>query len=143
MRTFIQLKNNIGFATINVADGEPDHTVTPDDTTSIEVFTSDPDQFLKKKYDLETNSWSDAPLYVYAELNNVGEIIEIKRTVFIHEVSGPLYTEECSPSSRWINNEWVHTLLPQIESNVVGPAEITVLPVPESDQVNESDQTLN
>ena len=105
MRTFIQLKNNVGFATININEGEPDHSVTPEDTTAIEVFTDNPEQFLKKIYNSETNSWTDAPVYSYAEINNSGDIIEIKRTVFVNEFSGPLYTDECSPLSKWVNEE--------------------------------------
>jgi hypothetical protein len=112
MRTFIQLKNGIGFATIIVpTDSEPDHSVTPDDTTAVEVFTADPDQFLKKKYDEKTNSWSDAPILRYAEINESGDIIEIKRTVFEHEIdhNTKLMNDDTSPLHKWIDGEWVNT----------------------------------
>ena len=88
MRTFIQLKNGIGFATLKVPTyAAPDHSITPDDTTAIEVFTDNLDQFLRKRYNAETNSWSDAPVLRYAEINELGEIIEIKHTVFEHETN--------------------------------------------------------
>jgi hypothetical protein len=80
MRTFIQLRNGVGYASVITPTDEPDHTITPDHTTAIEVFTADPDQFLKKKYDAETKTWSDAPVYRYAEVNNDGVPVEIKRT---------------------------------------------------------------
>ena len=42
MRTFIQLRDNIGYATLNTPTNMPDHTVTPDHTTAVEVFTDNP-----------------------------------------------------------------------------------------------------
>lgn len=122
MKTFIQLKNNVGYATLIVKDGEPDHSITPEDTTAIQVFSDDPDQFLKKLYSPDTNSWSDAPIYDYAEVNLKGEIIEIKRTVFQHEITGPILNDQVLPTSKWVNGEWVH-------ADPLSPAEITVFPV--------------
>jgi hypothetical protein len=109
MRTFIQLRNGIGFATLNTPTNAPDHTVTPDHTTAIEVFTDNPEQFLKMKYDAETKSWSDCPVFRYAEINTLGEIIEIKRTVFEHEIDADtkLMDDDTTSSHKWVNGAWV------------------------------------
>lgn len=124
MRTFIQLHNGIGYAVLHT-EGEPDHSVTPDHITAIEVFTSDPDQFLKKKYSESTKSWSDAELIVFAELNDRGEIIEVRRTYFEHEVTGPIITPDVAPNAMWINNEWVtpQIIMPE-QPAVAAPTEI-------------------
>lgn len=117
MRTFIQLRNNVGYATLVVADGEPDHTVTPDHTTAIEVFTDNPDQFLKKKYDPATKTWSDAPVIRYAEINPQGEIIEIKHTVYEHEIDHDtkLMEADTTPMHKWIDGEWVYNFIEPVE----------------------------
>jgi hypothetical protein len=107
MRTFIQLRNGVGYATLVTPNDSPDHTVTPDHTTAIEVFTDNPDQFLKKIYNAETKSWADAPIYIWAELNDKGNPIEIRRSVFEDEIKGPIITEEVRPDWRWIDGEWV------------------------------------
>ena len=62
MRTFIQLRNSVGYAIVITPEGEPDHSVTPDHTTAVEVFTENPDQFLNKKYNEETSTdpWTAA-----------------------------------------------------------------------------------
>ena len=107
MKTFIQLRDGIGYATLNTT-GEPDHTITPDHTNAIEVVSENPDQFLRKQYNEETKSWSDAPIIRFADLNEKGEIVEIKRTVFIHEVSNNsvIMPDEADGSWRFINGEW-------------------------------------
>lgn len=108
MRTFIQLRDGVGYATLKVVDGEPDHTVTPDHTTAIEVFTENPDDFLKMKYDEKTKSWSPAPLIIYGVVDDSGNIIELRRTVFEHETEGHvLIPEDFQGNWRWVNNEWV------------------------------------
>jgi hypothetical protein len=109
MRTFIQLRDGIGYATIITPADAPDHTVTPDHTNAIEVFTDNPDQFLKMKYNAETKSWSEAPVLRYAEINAQGEIIEIKRTVFEHEVDDDTKLMEADTTHlhKWIDGEWV------------------------------------
>ena len=107
MRTFIQLRDNIGFATVQVPDGESDHTVTPNHTTAIEIFTDNPDQFLNKKYDTALNSWSDAPLITYAIVAEDGSIVEIRNTYFNFDVQGPLFKNNISLNSKWINEEWI------------------------------------
>jgi len=109
MRTFIQLRDGIGFATVNTPVGEPDHSVTPDHTTAVEVFTENPDQFLKMKYDKETNSWSESPIFRYAEINELGEIIEIRRTVFEHEIDNDtkLMNIDTTSAHKWVNGDWI------------------------------------
>lgn len=108
MRTFIQLRDNIGYAIINTA-GDLDHSITPDHTTAIEVFTENPEQFLKKIYNFDSQSWSDAPIYRYAEINESGEIVDIKRTVFLHEISNELLIMPNEANGLWkfINGEWL------------------------------------
>lgn len=108
MRTFIQLRDGVGYATLNTPNEQPDHTVTPDHTTAIEVFTDNADQFLKMKYDAETKSWSSAPLIIYGVLDELGNIIEIARTVYAHEAEGHvLIPEDFQRDWQWVNNEWV------------------------------------
>jgi hypothetical protein len=111
MRTFIQLRNGVGYATLITPEAEPDHTVTPDHTTAIEVFTDNPDQFLKMKYNAETKTWSEAPLIIYGVIDNFGRVIEIRRTVFPHEAEGlPIITEsllsELRPDWTWDGEKW-------------------------------------
>ena len=111
MKTFIQLRDGVGFATLIVPDGEPDHSVTPDHTTAVEVFTDNPDQFLKMKYDEKTKSWSEAELYVFAELDDLGRVIELRRTYFLHEADGkPLLSQETlrdlRPDWTWDGEKW-------------------------------------
>lgn len=108
MRTFIQLRNGVGYAIIITPTEAPDHTVTPDHTTAIEVFTDNADQFLKMKYEAETKSWSDAPLFVYGVLDEDGNIIEIRRTVFEYETDRHiLIPADFERDWRWVDNEWV------------------------------------
>lgn len=107
MKTFIQLRNGVGYATLITPEGEPDHTVTPDHTTAVEVFTTDPDQFLKKKYNEETKTWSNADVFFWAEISYNGSIMQINKTVFEHEIDGPILTPEVEPHWKWIDGEWV------------------------------------
>jgi hypothetical protein len=109
MRTFIQLRNGVGYATIITPSDVPDHTVTPDHTTAIEVFTAEPDQFLKKRYDEETKTWSDAPIIYWAEINQNGMLTEIHRTVFLDEIpdNGVVMPDYVDGSYKYINGEWI------------------------------------
>lgn len=96
MRTFVQLKDGIGFATVNT-DGE---------TEGIEVEFGQGENFLKKAYN--NGSWDPAPLIWFAEIGYDGSIIEIRRTYFPSEVGdNPILTPDIKPSAKWINNEWV------------------------------------
>jgi hypothetical protein len=121
MKTFIQLRDNVGYAWLR-AESAPDHSVTPDHTTAVEVFTENPDEFLNKKYDEKTNTWSDAPLIVFAVLNDAGYTIEINRTYFEHNVTGPIITSEMLErmdilhTYKWDGSEWI---APFIEAEVV------------------------
>jgi hypothetical protein len=107
MRTFIQLRDGIGYATLSTPAGEPDHSVTPDHTTAIEVFTDNADQFIGKQYNAETKSWSDAEVLFWAEIAHNGAIMQINKTVFQHEVNGPLLTPEVESHWKWVDGEWV------------------------------------
>jgi hypothetical protein len=109
MRTFIQLRDGIGFAHI-FTEGEPDHSVTPDHTTAIEVTgTDNPDQFLNKKYDEETKTWSPAPIIYFAEVNQNGQIIEIGKTYFSHAIPAGrvIMPEGINSYWRYIDGDWV------------------------------------
>jgi len=119
MRTFIQLRDGIGFAHI-FTEGEPDHTVTPDHTTAVEVFTDNADQFLKKKYDEETKTWTETPLIRWAEINEDGVPIEIRRTFFIHEVphASLIMPDEATPFWRLIDGVWTAPVV-HVESTIV------------------------
>ena len=131
MRTFIQLRDGIGYATLTTPAGEPDHSVTPDHTTAIEVFTDNPDQFLGKQYNAEANSWSDAPVIRYAELNQNGVLVEIRRTVFAHTVPNDAVTmpDDADGNWRFIDNEWVAPVI-YVESEVVEPEPQTMIQSP-------------
>jgi hypothetical protein len=120
MRTFIQLRDGIGYATLVTPNDAPDHTVTPDHTTAIEVFTDNADQFLKMKYDAETNSWSEAPVIRYAQVNSQGDIIEITHTVFTHEIDHDTILMEADTTTlhKWIDGQWVAPVI-YVPSQVV------------------------
>lgn len=115
MRTFIQLHDGIGFAILKT-EGEPDHTETPDHITAIEVFTEDPEQFLKMKYDEKTNSWLEPHLYVWGVVDWDGSIIEIRRTYFEHEVNGPILPEDFNGTWKWKNNTWIIPEMPKVDA---------------------------
>ena len=106
MRTFIQLHDGIGFATIH-ADNEPDHSLTADNINAVEVFSSDPDQFLGKKYDEKTKTWKDAEEIIYAEIDKKGNIVEILKTKHPHLVKGPILTDDVEAHHSWIDGKWV------------------------------------
>ena len=125
MRTFIQLRDGIGFATINTT-GEPDHSVTPDHTTAVEVFTDNPDQFLRKAYNAETGTWYDAPIIRFAEYNENGDLTEIRRTVFVHEIPNYAAVMPDEADSRWkfIDGAWqepVFIIEPRVEDMIDSP----------------------
>lgn len=109
MKTFIQTRDDIGFAVLHTI-GEPDHSVTPDHTTAIEVTGhEDPDSLLKKKYDPTTKTWGDAPIYRVAEINQSGDIVEIRHTVFEHEIDLDtiLMPDGANHLWKYINKEWI------------------------------------
>ena len=99
MRTFIQLKDNIGWAFVNTTESIPG---------GIEVEFGTGESYLKKKY--ENGSWTDAELIKYAEINEEGTIIEVKRTHYASEVSGPIMTPEVKLDFQWKNDSWVEPI---------------------------------
>ena len=96
MRTFVQLKDSVGWASINTTEEIPD---------SIEVEFGTGDFYINKKY--ENGTWNNADLIKYAVVNQDGEITEIKETYFTTEVSGPKITNNTKTTSKWINDQWV------------------------------------
>jgi len=115
MKTFIQLKDGIGWASVNsMAEVEG----------SIEVDFGTGDFYLKKKY--EDGLWSNADLIHYAEVNEQGEIIEIKRTYFISEVDGPVMNIDTNLNFKWVNGQWVSPTIVQEATSTVQEATTTV-----------------
>jgi hypothetical protein len=111
MRTFIQLKDGIGWASVNTT-GEVEG--------SIEVESGTGDFYIKKKY--EDGVWSEANIIKFAEINEDGSIIEIRRTYFLSEVNGPIMNLDTKNSSKWVNGQWVNQ--PFLEP-VVNPSSTT------------------
>jgi len=103
---------------LQVPEGEPDHSVTPDHTTAIEVFTDNADQFLCKIYNAETQTWTEAPVIRFAEYNPNGDLIEIRRTVFVHQIpeNAAIMPIEATALWKFINGAW-------IEPEVITPVE--------------------
>ena len=97
MRTFIQLKDGIGWASVNTA-GEIEG--------AIEVESGTGDFYIKKKY--QDGVWSNAELIQFAHINNDGQIIERKNTYFTSEVDGPLLDDSVDMAARFIDNQWVN-----------------------------------
>lgn len=96
MRTFVQLKDNVGFATVN----------TEGETEGIEVEFGTGEEYLKKVYN--NGAWEPAPLIWFAEIGYDGNIIEIRRTYYSSEVGdNPIITPDIKSNAKWINNEWV------------------------------------
>jgi hypothetical protein len=96
MKTFIQLKDGIGFAFID----------TPTDTDGIEVPFGTGESYLKKE--LIDNEWVDAPIIRYASLSPDGRIVEILSTVFSSVVGeNPIIPEGLDLLSTWDGTSWV------------------------------------
>jgi hypothetical protein len=95
MRTFIQLKDGIGWASVNTA-GEVEGAV--------EVESGTGDFYIKKKY--ENGVWSDAPSIKWAEIDENGVILEVKRSYFSSEIDGPIMTPDVQVTSVWKNGRW-------------------------------------
>lgn len=100
MRTFIQLKDGIGWASVNT---------TSEIEGAIEVDSGTGDFYIKKKYD--NGVWSDAELIKFAEINEDGDIVEIKRTYFSSEVDGPIMDSDTKPNYKWIDGAWVEPVI--------------------------------
>lgn len=138
MRTFIQLRNGVGYATIVTPANEPDHTVTPDHTTAVEVFTENPEQFLKMQYNAETKTWSEAPVIRYAQINSYGDIVEINYTVFEHEIDHDtkLMNDDTTTLHKWIDGEWVAPII-HVASTIVAEEEQPMIQSPRAEIENE------
>ena len=90
MKTFIQLKDGIGFACVS----------TTGETDGIEVTTDNPEFFINKKY--ENGEWAEPSVIWYAIVNSKGRITEIKNTVFPSIVgNNPVIEEDINPESIW------------------------------------------
>ena len=130
MRTFIQLRDGVGFAVVHT-NGDVDHTITPDHTTAIEVETDNADDFLNMKYNFETKSWTKPSLILWGVPDEKGNIVEVQRTYFQHLAHGPTLPDDFEGNWKWINNEWVK---PYIEAEVIEtPSQISA-PVDETDE---------
>lgn len=117
MKTFVQLKDGIGFAVVN----------TTGETEGIEVAYGTGEQYLKKTY--KNGKWELADLIWFAEISYDGSIIEIRKTYYPSEVGdNPILTPDITSDSKYINGEW-HKPLP------VSPPEQIALP----DTTNEED----
>lgn len=92
MRTFIQFKDDVAFSTVQ----------TPGETEGVEVFTDNPEQFLKKKF--VDNAWVDAPLIRYAILDDTNTVVQIEKTYFPSLVGDNIVIEDGDNVS--INSVW-------------------------------------
>jgi hypothetical protein len=117
MRTFIQLKDEIGWASINT---------TGEIEGAIEVESGTGDFYIKKKY--KDGVWLEADIIKFAEINEEGSIIEIHRTYFSSEVNGPIINLDTKNSSRWIDGKWVNPSFIEPVAETVEPATQTVEP---------------
>lgn len=133
MKTFIQLKDSVGWASVNTT-GEVEG--------GIEVDSGTGDFYIKKKY--ENGIWSEAELIRYAEINEDGDVIEIKRTYFSSEVDGPILSVDIKSTAKWIDGAWVNfEKIEPIEQVVVSltipqdiQGELTVEEVPAEEATN-------
>jgi hypothetical protein len=138
MKTFIQTRDNIGFAVLHTG-GEPDHSVTPDHTTAIDITGhEDPESLIRKKYDPATKTWGDAPIHRLAEINQFGDIIEIRQTVYTHEIDSNtiVMPDEVDFRYKYINGQWV---APVIDL----PVEPAPLIIPSLEEINAPSQEDN
>jgi len=96
MKTFIQLKDNIGFANIN----------TVGDTDGIEVPFGTGENYLGHLY--SEGNWSVAPLIKYAIVDEKGNIIELRQTKFLSDLGPwPEWNSEIPTTWKWIDGGWV------------------------------------
>ena len=109
MKTFIQLKDNVGFAFVN----------TSGETDGIEIPFGTGESYLEKVYD--NGSWSVAPTIKYAIIDEFGKIVEIRQTKFISEVGPwPQWNIEIPTYFKWSNGEWIDPT-PIIETTYIEP----------------------
>ena len=96
MKTFIQLKDNIGFAYVN----------TIGETDGVEVSFGTGENYLGQLY--SDGSWSVAPTIKYAIVDENGAITEIRQTKFPSDcASWPEWNNEIPATWRWIGGAWI------------------------------------
>ena len=96
MRTFVQLKDNIGWAVVN----------TSGETEGIEVEFGTGDSYIEKLY--SNGQWSTTPTIIYAILNEDGSIVELRQTKFPSDLgSWPEWNSELPTTWKWIDGSWV------------------------------------
>jgi hypothetical protein len=109
MKTFIQLKDNVGFAFVN----------TSGETEGIEVPFGTGEDYLEKTYD--DGSWSVAPTIKYAVVDEFGNILEIRQTKFISQVGPwPQWNTDIPTYFKWIDGAWTDTT-PIIDTTPIDP----------------------
>lgn len=97
MRTFIQFKDDIASAYVQ----------TPGETSGVEVFTDNPEQFLGKKLTSE-GTWIDVEEIKYAIVDEEGNILEIRKTVYPSTVgNNPIMSAEVKPNWKWDGSNFV------------------------------------
>jgi len=126
MAIFIQTLENIGFALLNT-HGEPDHSVTPDHTTAVDVSDhSNPESLLGKKYDPATKTWSEAPLFYFVTQLINGVVHQTNSTVFKSHITGDVVPAECGYG--WVKNDDGSYSAPAnpifVTSTVIEPSQI-------------------
>lgn len=101
MKTFIQIKDGVGFAYVN----------TIGETDGVEVEFGTGEEYLNKSY--ANNTWGDtAPFIWFAEINHNGSILELRKTRFISDVgNNPIITPDISPAAKWVNGQWVEPVI--------------------------------
>jgi hypothetical protein len=102
MKTFIQLKDGIGWASVNTVGEIPG---------AIDITGKNPDDFIGKLYN--DGEWEITPTIRYALVDSKGMIAEICSTVFPSVVgNNPLITEGLNLESTWNGTEWVLPAIP-------------------------------
>ena len=116
MRTFIQLKDEVGFAVVN----------TPGQTDGIEVEPGTGDQYIAKLY--SNGEWSIAPKIKYAVIDENGKIVELRETSFPSELgTWPEWNNEIPTNWRWVDGAWVDPN-PIVEEPIIEDTETEGLP---------------
>jgi hypothetical protein len=96
MKTFIQLKDSVGFASVN----------TPGETEGIEVPFGSGDDYLGQLY--LNGSWSVSPTIEYAIIDEHGSIIELRQTKFRSDLGPwPEWNNEIPVTWKWIDGAWI------------------------------------
>jgi hypothetical protein len=95
MKTFIQLKDNIGFAYID----------TEKETEGIEVSFGSGNDYICKEYN--NGVWTPAELLKYAFVDKDGRIIETRKTYFPSEIGeNPIISIDTPHNFVWNGLSW-------------------------------------